>query len=107
MAYQRINWQRIPTHGNRVHVEARILSAKQVMGYHPGDLQTRCLIDATVDGQHVKLWGTVPYAVRCVAGVTDEALRGVRWSFDARLKPKADDPLFGYYKNPTKVVVHN
>ncbi len=33
-------------------------------------------------------------------------LKGTRFSFDSRIEPSPRDPLFGFYKRPTKIEIH-
>ena len=51
------------------------------------------------DDRGFKLWGSVPRSLE------EAAKRGVRIEFTATLEQSEDDPLFGFFKRPSKAKV--
>lgn len=73
----------------KVTVTGTVISTKWVDNDFGGNL--KMLVESD---QGWKVWGTVPSAI--------EPAAGDRVRFNATVTPSKDDPLFGFYKRPTK-----
>jgi len=90
----------IPVTGDkRVAIEGTIVSVK----FQDNDFGGRYVMTVkveTADGIYL-LWGTVPSAI------VDDATRGLKVSFMARVEVSDRDASFGFIKRPTKVKILN
>lgn len=74
----------------KVTIEGEIVSTRVDDGYYGTTVKALVVTEAGW-----KVWGTKPSA----------ASKGDRIRFVATVTPSADDPLFGFYKRPTKVEI--
>lgn len=81
----------VPT--GRLVIEGKILSTKWVENDFGGSLK---MLVESAEGW--KVWGTVPSAL-------SEFENGTMVRFTATVEPSKDDPVFGFFKRPTKAEV--
>ena len=98
-AYERDNAE--PIVEGRYEIEGEILTVKHYEGQF--GTVTKILVKKDDGG---KVFGSVPSKlydlVAEVATDEDRGLKGRRVAFTAAITPSDDDPLFGFYKRPTK-----
>lgn len=83
----------VPVTGGRIRVSGVVVSTRSEEGQW--GWSHKMLLK---DDRGFKLWGSVPS--------TEVAIEpGTRVAFDAAVERSESDPLFGFYKRPTKVVV--
>jgi hypothetical protein len=84
---------KVPDEG-RIQVAGKVLSAKWVENDFGGSVKLLVESDAGW-----KVWGTAP------SSIAVEVEAGDRVEFMATVEPSSDDPLFGFYKRPTKAQI--
>lgn len=82
----------------RVQIDGTLLSLKERPGYARGTVEHKIVIDL---GNGVKVWGSLPAYAGDVY-LPEVAKVGDRIAFSATVKASDNDPLFGFYKRPTK-----
>lgn len=91
----------------RTRITARVMSTKwkeSDFGY-----TLKGVFIVAIEGGEFRLYGSVPKAmIDAFDGDEDAAADGIKGqtvSFDARVEASQDDPAFGFFKRPTKVVI--
>lgn len=82
-------------------IEGEIISTRWDQGY-TGESVLKMLV--RLDNGN-KVFGTAPAKVRQHANHNDDAMKGLKVSFVAEVKPKIGEDHFGYYKSPKQVKV--
>lgn len=82
----------------KVAVAGTILSLKERPGYARGTVEHKIVVDL---GNGTKVWGSLPTYAGDVY-LPEVAKVGDRIAFSATVKASDNDPLFGFFKRPTK-----
>lgn len=82
-------------------IEGEIISTRWVQGF-TGESVLKMLV--LLDNGN-KVFGTAPAKVRQHVNYVDDAMKGLKVSFVAEVKPKIGEDHFGYYKSPKQVKV--